>query len=262
MERKLSVVFMALALKELKKIASMEGVPQGTTEKDYALSVALKIISKSRIANNLVFKGGTALRKAFYKGARYSEDLDFNVNKLGKLEILRELKQLLPGKEVEGITFGQIEHEETSAGLKVNIKFMGPLNHEQRMRFDFNFRDNAIKKPVKMEMIDSYKIGAHSISVLALEEILAEKIQALSSRATPRDLYGSWFLLKNKVRKDNELIRKKFGYYNEKLGKEKILQNIQGMEFKWKDDLGRLVKKLPAYNALAKEVVHFIQNNL
>ncbi len=247
-----------LGLKELKKISSNEGIPQATIEKDYALSIALKIIAKSRLANNIVFKGGTAIRKAYFKEARYSEDLDFNVNGVTKKEIVKELSQLLSDKEIDGVKFQKIEPEETGAGLKANIKFTGPLNYAQRIRFDFNFRENAVKKPAKMDMIDFYKIGTHSIFVLSLEEILAEKIHALSTRNAPRDLYDFWFLTKNKVQKNNELIRQKFSYYNEKHDKNKTLQNIQKMEPKWKDDLKRLMKNLPEFKNLAKEAIDSI----
>ncbi|PIN84997.1 MAG: hypothetical protein COV47_04450, partial [Candidatus Diapherotrites archaeon CG11_big_fil_rev_8_21_14_0_20_37_9] len=115
-----------------------------------------------------------------------------------------------------------------------------------------------IRKAIKTEIINSYKIGAHSIFVISLEEILAEKIHALSTRTAPRDLYNFWFLTKNKVQKDNELIRQKFAYYDEKPDKNKILENIQNMETKWKDDLGRFMMKLPEFKDVKKEVFSFI----
>ena len=249
---------MVLTLKELKKIASNKGVPQATIEKDYALSIALNVIAESKLANNLIFKGGTAIKKIYFEETRYSEDLDFNVNDTTKQEILKEFDKLLSNKEIDGVTFQKIEHEETSAGLKANLKFIGPLNYAQRIRFDFNYRDNTIKKPIKTEIINSYKIGAHSIFVISLEEILAEKIHALSTRTAPRDLYNFRFLTKNKVQKDNELIRQKFAYYDEKPDKNKILENIQNMETKWKDDLGRFMMKLPEFKDVKKEVFSFI----
>lgn len=68
-----------ISLKELKRLAGREGVPQAVVEKDYALSVVLKAIAGSELANGVVFKGGTAIRKAYFREARFSEDLDFSV---------------------------------------------------------------------------------------------------------------------------------------------------------------------------------------
>jgi len=150
---------MVLTLKELKKIASNKGVPQATIEKDYALSIALNVIAESKLANNLIFKGGTAIKKIYFEETRYSEDLDFNVNDTTKQEILKEFDKLLSNKEIDGVTFQKIEHEETSAGLKANLKFIGPLNYAQRIRFDFNYRDNTIKKPIKTALRINYWVG-------------------------------------------------------------------------------------------------------
>ena len=50
-----------LNLNELKRTAAKEGVPQGTIEKDYVLSVALKAVAESELSKFLVFKGGTVI---------------------------------------------------------------------------------------------------------------------------------------------------------------------------------------------------------
>jgi len=62
----------------LRKIAAREGIPVGTLEKDYTLSIVLSLLSKNPLANSLVFKGGTAIKKIYFPEARFSEDLDFN----------------------------------------------------------------------------------------------------------------------------------------------------------------------------------------
>lgn len=249
---------MELTLQELKRISGKEGVPQATIEKDYALSIALKIIAESSLANNLVFKGGTAIKKIYFEEMRYSEDLDFNAHEITKEEIFKTLEQLLAKKQFGGLFFQEVEEEKTGAGLKANAKFTGPLNHPQRIRFDFNFRDNTIDAPAKKEIIDYYSLGAHSIFTISLEEVLAEKMQALYTRSAARDLYDLWFLAKNNVKKDDELIKKKFAYYNEKPDRQKILENIKKMSGSWNNELSRLVNNLPAYERIADELVRFI----
>ncbi len=52
--------------------------PQFVLEKDYALSYLLAgIASVQPMAESPVFKGGTCLRKAYFPGYRFSEDLDY-----------------------------------------------------------------------------------------------------------------------------------------------------------------------------------------
>jgi uncharacterized protein len=49
-------------------------------EKDYVLSWILQGIAENEsLAKALVFKGGTVLKKAYFKDYRFSEDLDFTI---------------------------------------------------------------------------------------------------------------------------------------------------------------------------------------
>lgn len=49
-------------------------------EKDYILSWILQGVAKNEnLAKALVFKGGTALKKAYFKDYRFSENLDFTL---------------------------------------------------------------------------------------------------------------------------------------------------------------------------------------
>ena len=54
------------------------GKPQHVIQKDYALSYLLAGIAEvPLLGETLVFKGGTCLRKAYFLGYRFSEDLDY-----------------------------------------------------------------------------------------------------------------------------------------------------------------------------------------
>ena len=205
-----------LTLAELKRRAAKEGIPSAIIEKDYVLSVALNTIADSTLSQCLVFKGGTAIRMAYFKEARFSEDLDFTVLKLSRDEVFDDLGKLLSEKTIESISFQKPVEEKTVAGLKVSIKYSGPLLHPQRILFDFSFRDNLVSEPVKKQLINNYGLDERSINVLGIEELFAEKIHALGNRAAPRDLYDVWFLFCKGIIPDKETVRKKFAYYNEK----------------------------------------------
>ena len=54
------------------------GVPREVIEKDYAIGYVLAgMYGLPALGRRLVFKGGTALRKAYFPDYRLSEDLDF-----------------------------------------------------------------------------------------------------------------------------------------------------------------------------------------
>jgi len=61
----------------IRRVAGLSRVPQPVVEKDYALSYVLAgIASQPALADTLVFKGGTALKKLVFGDYRFSEDLD------------------------------------------------------------------------------------------------------------------------------------------------------------------------------------------
>lgn len=63
---------------ELRKKATELKLGVDTIEKDYVLGWMLYGVATSSIADKLVFKGGTALSKAYFPNQwRLSEDLDF-----------------------------------------------------------------------------------------------------------------------------------------------------------------------------------------
>jgi predicted nucleotidyltransferase component of viral defense system len=64
--------------KELEEIARIKGLTLGNAEKDYLIDIALLSISKNT-KNELVFKGGTALKKCYFGDYRFSEDLDYTL---------------------------------------------------------------------------------------------------------------------------------------------------------------------------------------
>ncbi|MCX6771840.1 MAG: nucleotidyl transferase AbiEii/AbiGii toxin family protein [Candidatus Micrarchaeota archaeon] len=242
-------------LAELKTRAVKEGIPLAIMEKDYALSVALLELSKTALNGSAVFKGGTAIKKVYFPNARFSEDLDFTAPMIGQEEITRLLKAMLENKELLGIRFGRLEHEKTSAGLRISIKFAGFLAQPQRIRFDFSFRENAFLPPVEKEVVDSYSLGKAGVLTLQVEEILAEKIQAAFSRTVARDLYDIWFLLKNGVKADGVLICRKFSYYREEYELAKLEGKLGEFKPKWDQDLGQFLKEVPEFEMVGAEVL-------
>ncbi|MFH1224318.1 MAG: nucleotidyl transferase AbiEii/AbiGii toxin family protein [Candidatus Diapherotrites archaeon] len=241
-------------MSELKRLAAGEGVPQAVAEKDVALSAALRAIAGSKLARHAVFKGGTAIKKVYFREARFSEDLDFTAVGIGRGVCLRLLREALEGRAVEGITFGKLEEEKTAAGLKASVKYAGPLAYPQRIRFDFSFRKNIAEKPVRRELIDSYGLGSAGLLVLSLEEIFAEKLHALGSRSAPRDLYDAWFLFGKGIKMDKRILGRKFAYYPEKFDAWGAIESARKSKGRRARDLRHLLKKLPDFELVEQEV--------
>ena len=74
-----------LSRKNLESMRSVLGYNLGQVESDYLQHILLLLLSR-RAGNWLVFKGGTALQKA-YGLNRFSDDLDFTSKKERVLKI-------------------------------------------------------------------------------------------------------------------------------------------------------------------------------
>ena len=240
---------------ELRKTAAKQGVPQAIVEKDYALSVALHEISGSELRKEIVFKGGTAIRKAYFPDARFSEDLDFTVLSSDKQHILKLVRALFEAREISGIKFIGLE-EEKRVGLTVSAKFISLLQQPQRLRLDFSFRKNLAMPPVEHK-IEGYDFS-DLLLVLPLQEIFAEKIHAIMGRVAPRDLYDAWFLLGKGVKPIPSLISKKFAYYNETFNPEDLKGRLPSFEATWNRELRQFMKEVPDVKEAGKALLDAI----
>ena len=64
---------------EISKLAHKLGLGDRTIEKDYVLTWILQAIANSPLCHQMVFKGGTAVKKMYIPEYRFSEDLDFTL---------------------------------------------------------------------------------------------------------------------------------------------------------------------------------------
>ncbi len=60
----------------IQATAQKYSIPEVYVEKDYWVTVALKRLSESAYAEDIVFKGGTSLSKAHKLIRRFTEDVD------------------------------------------------------------------------------------------------------------------------------------------------------------------------------------------
>jgi predicted nucleotidyltransferase component of viral defense system len=246
----------------IRRIAGKQKMPVGTIEKDYVLVILLSKIGRAGFSGELVFKGGTAIKKSYFGEARFSEDLDFTCVKAtapSKLEkfLLKELSNA----KIECIQFGKLAKTgQTQSSAKLKLAYSDISGHPQSVNFDLSMREKVLLPVQEKEMTDSYDQPQAKINTMDLTEIMAEKIRALATRGLPRDLYDIWFLSKHGIKIDLSIAEQKLAYYGLQFQAGLISKKIQGIEQNWNRDLERLIRPLPAYEKIAGEISKIIES--
>ncbi|MGV8084107.1 MAG: nucleotidyl transferase AbiEii/AbiGii toxin family protein [Coriobacteriia bacterium] len=189
--------------REISKLAFKEKVNDRVIEKDYVLTWILFGLAESAIAGHLAFKGGTSLKKIYFPGYRYSEDLDFTVlDTISSDDLLAGLAETLDRlSKTQGFQFALPENriERRTDSLTVYVDFVGPLQGKlggRDIKIDFTLAEK-LEFPVEANPILSCYSDAvsRSIQAYSLEEIVIEKLCAAIGRTEPRDVYDLHFLL-------------------------------------------------------------------
>ena len=97
---------------EIKNISRQYVVPISTIERDYTQNWILSFLPK------MAFKGGTCLRKVYFKEYRFSDDLDFTL--LGETDIAN----------LEAKILNAIQQAKTRS----NIEFIDEINSNEKKK--------------------------------------------------------------------------------------------------------------------------------
>ncbi|HBO33123.1 MAG TPA: hypothetical protein DD636_00010 [Anaerolineaceae bacterium] len=216
----------------IRSVTQQKHVQQYIVEKDYALSYLLAaIVQTGNLGENLVLKGGTALKKLYFADYRFSEDLDYSTKVMGPIKQIDEqmktvvqfmgetlnqhgpfqvtleplvLKQPHPGDQKAYLVRVQFpEQRQVLCRLKVEITVDEPILTQVEIR------------PVLHGFAEDMDV---KIPVYSLSEITAEKLRALlqskvrlrergwgASRVC-RDYFDLWNLLQIPELKSPDLI--------------------------------------------------------
>jgi predicted nucleotidyltransferase component of viral defense system len=224
-------------------------------EKEYLQYIFLNAISK--YGESIVFKGGTCLRLC-YGLERASEDLDFSTS-FNAAKLKEIINSCLNDFNLLGIDSFSLVEKEFQGNIRFEMKFKGPLfngssNSANNLKVDFNKNKVFFRNTCVITQVFS-DIPAFTILTLAEKEILAEKIRAIANRKQARDLYDLWILIKKGVEVDKQLIMKK-------LKEEKVdIKNINLLSnYAYETDLKNLLKFVPDYEQVKREVLEFFKN--
>ena len=179
-------------------------IPIYLVEKDYYISLILKALSQSCHNAQIVFKGGTALSKAYALIDRFSEDVDFAVISAGMsgnrvkallsqlmkevtldLEEDRNFVDVSKGSKYRKQAFNYVSQLDwagfphpTPARVIVEISaFANPFPHEKRKIEPLV--TTFLQTQGMTEFIDQYSLGSFELNVLSLKQTLCEKLVAL-----------------------------------------------------------------------------------
>ena len=171
---------MELNLEVCRSIAIQHGLPLQFVVKEFHLMDVLAQVASS--GEEMVFKGGTALNKAYFHGGqRFSEDLDFDFD--GDITALcRRLSSRLAGYEI-----GELRRVRGTA--QFYCAFFGPLGRDH-VRVDVARKKILSSKPVSpRQAVSEFILSSVAVPVYSLEDLVARKMAALASRAEGKDVY-------------------------------------------------------------------------
>ncbi len=245
---------------EIKSLGGRHGVFAETIQKDYSATVLLLVISEFSKISEMVFKGGTALKKIYFPDARFSEDLDFTCNS----DISNELESLLKEKIKQlDANFTEVKKMETGKrSQKYSVKYLNYNGHPMSVKIDLSLREEVVRNVETLPIQHFYSIletGSFSIPSMSVEEIMAEKIRALAYAQKPRHLYDVWYLFEQGIELDKSLANSKLSFYKEEFSSDKIKDGIKKMKNEWDVDLNPLLPTVPSFDEISKNVIQNIE---
>lgn len=191
---------------EIDKIAIERGVRAKQIEKDYVISWILwGIAHNTFLNNNLVFKGGTCLKKMHFEEYRYSEDMDFTLREdsVSDEDIIHNFKEVFEHLFEESrirlkIIEDSIDVHHTSGSLNFKISYQATHGSDE-IKADITRGEiivfDAEHRVILHNYSDLQEVSEMRIYCYSLKEVLIEKITALMGRTIPRDLYDFDFLV-------------------------------------------------------------------
>ena len=211
----------------LRRIIEQErkrlNVPWIVLEQDYLLSWILwGIGSVDKLKDNLIFKGGTALKKTYFGDYRFSEDLDFSAmptspwgEELEKyilqacLNAQNEMSRNIPDPIIDCKRYVEkVPHPEGQEAFTIRAQLPWHRSPQVRVMIEITKNEKIILdpllKPIKHDYGESFDC---TLNVYPLEEIIAEKLRAMLqnikkyhergwSRSRARDYYDIWCILR------------------------------------------------------------------
>ncbi|MBS1268575.1 MAG: hypothetical protein MAG458_01306 [Nitrosopumilus sp.] len=250
--------------KALQKLAGKYGAPLGMLEKDYALTNLLSVISRFPRLDSMVFKGGTALKKIHYENFRFSEDLDFTCSNDVSDEFAEFIQNEIKSLDVSFTEISDLEKRKESTKFKVKYDMFN--GQPASIKVDLSLRGDVIMKhPIKpvLHFYDTFP-NEFRVPTMMLEEIMAEKIRALTYTKHPRHLHDIWYLNGQGVKINPDMVRTKIkSVYGDDFDIDLLKNRLSEKEQDWKNDLQPLLPtEPPPFDEISHNVLKIISDSM
>ena len=153
-----------------KQISNNTGMPAFAVEKDWWVMQTLAIIFDMKVAEHLIFKGGTSLSKAWKLIERFSEDVDLAIDRtfFGFHGNLSKNQRTQLRKAASAYTSGpflaELEAKFTEKGFdKVNFNLVEATDSDQDPRIIEIYYPNLIESPGYIQPRVQVEIGCRSL---------------------------------------------------------------------------------------------------
>ncbi len=216
----------------IRSVTQNKKVQQYIVEKDYALSYLLAAINDTDgLGENLVLKGGTALKKLYFADYRFSEDLDYSTRVMGPIKQIDALMETVVHRMAELLNergpflvvleplILKLPHPGEQKAYLVRVQFPEQRQPLCRLKVEITVDEPILLPTENRTVLHGFTEDFNAqISVYSLLEITAEKLRALlqskarlhergwgASRVC-RDYYDLWNLLQVRGLKSLNLI--------------------------------------------------------
>jgi predicted nucleotidyltransferase component of viral defense system len=223
---------MMISEAELRRSAARAGVDPMVIDLDYALGWFLAgLFSQTDAKTQMIFKGGTCLRKCYFGDYRFSEDLDFTLTRVwptnaveDALRAVQRWSAVLGGPDFAADEFRVevISDDYGEEAFQAWVYYRGPLRWggpARAIRLDIS-RGEYVAFPSEYRSLlhdysDGPRLPAIQVRCYSMAEMLAEKIRAICGQrrfAIARDLYDIYHLSRSGVALEsvNPILRRQF----------------------------------------------------
>jgi predicted nucleotidyltransferase component of viral defense system len=185
-----------LSERSIKEYALKMQTTEVNAAREYFQHVFLSRLYSLPGSEKLAFKGGTALRIIF-ASPRFSEDLDFT-STLKEYHAGELLKKAVKMTEEENIPVKIEESKPTSGGYLAMYR-AEILTYS--IGAEINISTRKTRDPFKTEtrLVAPAIHPAYTAVILDENILVSEKIQALLARKKPRDYFGLYYIVQNRL---------------------------------------------------------------
>ncbi len=218
--------------KEIDEVTTKQGFTPPLILKDYYVTLILFLLKD---VDGIYFKGGTALQKIFLSYARLSEDADYTVTR-NIPEVIEDIRKILEtSKFFEKVT----KDKDVEKFTRLLVHYTDFNNQPNVVFIDLNQRAKLLSPPEKHVIHHFYDghIPDFSVTTLARDEIVAEKMAATIGRNKPRDHFDMYKIIEKNIPINLDFVKQKLQHSNLELDITHMFNQAKKLKKRWDADM-------------------------